>query len=370
MALGATTITGSVSELGRPVVGAPVVVDSGEPILTDQDGKYSAEVEAGDRKVKVTLSGYKAAERSVTVAADATATADFVLEPLVQVAVTTAPSSLARNASGKVDVVVTNGGTAEYAIQSAGLRVFAGGKDRTADFTVTPAASNVASIKAGQTAMLSFDLKAGANAPTGQVTVRASVFAFDTSLGKNLFPNGSIETVDEEGAPEGLAFAIDNESLGIAAVGTVVADNAMTGTRSAQLNVTESPEGDVRAYWGVNGSNWLDVKPGATYVLSGYVKTENVEAPQFGAAVYVPVVNDNPYQQPNAPWITGTRDWRKAIITFKIAEDADGPRAVPRGEIQQGKGIAWFDNFSLTEGAQDGSLTVTSADQTVEITGG
>jgi hypothetical protein len=366
----AASITGVVSEQGRPIAGAAVVVDAAEPILTDQDGKYTAEVDAGDRKVKVALRGYKPMESSVTVAADKTATADFVLEPLLQIAVTTAPQSLARNASAKVEVAVTNGGTAEYAIEAAGLRVYAGGKDRTADFTVTPAAGNATSVKAGQAAMLSFDLKAGANAPTGQVTFRAGLFAFDTSLGKNLIANGGLETGDDPSVAEAWTFGIDNKDIGIEAEGTIAADSALVGNRSAKVNVTASPEGDVRAYWGPPGDNWIDLKLGATYVLSGYVKTENVEAPQFGAAVYIPVVGDNPYQQPNAPWITGTRDWRKAIITFKIAEDADSPRGVPRGEIQQGTGIAWFDNFSLTEGAEDGSLTVTSPDQTVEITGG
>ena len=88
----------------------------------------------------------------------------------------------------------------------------------------------------------------------------------------------------------------------------------------------------------------------------------------FGAAVYVPVVGDDPYQQPNAPWITGTRDWRKAIIAFHVADTATNPQAVPRGEIQQGTGTAWFDNLSLTEGTDDGSLTVTGGDQTLQVT--
>jgi hypothetical protein len=364
----AATVTGVVSEQGRPIAGAAVVVDGGEPIVTDQDGRYSADVEAGDRKVSVTLRGYKAVEQTVKAVGEDTVQADLILDPIVQLAVSTAPTTLKRGEAGAVTVLANNTGTTDYTVETVGLRVFAEGKDRSADFTVEPAAGNPTSIKAGQTASLSFNLKAGASAPTGKVTFRASLLAFDASLGKNLITNGSLETVDEEGVPDAFRFATDNASLGLESEGTIVADNAMTGSRAARINVTVSPEGDVRAYWGPPGANWIDLKAGTTYVLSGYIKTENVQAPQFGAAVYVPVVNDSPYQQPGTPWVTGTRDWRKGIVVFRTGDDADGPRAVPRGQIQQGTGIAWFDNISLTEGTQDGSLTVTSADQSIEIT--
>ena len=74
------------------------------------------------------------------------------------------------------------------------------------------------------------------------------------------------------------------------------------------------------------------------------------------------------YQQPNTPWVTGTRDWRKGMVAFSVADDATDPQGVPRGEIQQGSGTAWFDNLSLTEGSADGSLTVTGGDQSLEVT--
>jgi hypothetical protein len=366
----AQEITGQVLEGGRPVVGVMILVDGAETQTTDQDGKFTVAADAGDRKVSLALRGYRNLERTVTAVADQSVVADFVLEPMLQVSLANAPATLARGASGTVEVMVSNGGASDVALQAAGLNLYVAGKERSADFTIQPAAANAAVVKAGETLTLKFNVTPGAAAPTGQVALRASLFAFDTAAGTNLIANGSLETVDEEGTPEAWTFGIDNASLGIEAEGTIVADSRMTGNRSARVDVPVSPEGDVRAYWGPPGANWLDLKPGATYVLSGYVKTENVEAEQFGAAVYVPVVNDNPYQQPNAPWITGTRDWRKAIIRFSIAEDADGPRAVPRGEIQQATGIAWFDNFSLTEGTLDGSLTVTSPEQSLEVTGG
>ena len=106
-------------------------------------------------------------------------------------------------------------------------------------------------------------------------------------------------------------------------------------------------------------------------MLSGYVKTEQVVSnPGFGATIYVPVTGNSPYQGPNAPWIDGTRDWRKAIIAFATTANGRHPIAHCRGEIQQGTGLAWFDNLALTEGPEDGSLTVTSAGHTLEVTAG
>jgi hypothetical protein len=55
-------------------------------------------------------------------------------------------------------------------------------------------------------------------------------------------------------------------------------------------------------------------------------------------------------------------------IVFHIADDATNPQAVPRGALQDSTGTAWFDNLSLTEGTDDGSLTVTGGDQTLEVT--
>jgi len=366
----AAEITGRVMEGGRPVAGVMVRVDGAETQPTDQDGQFTVEADAGDRKVSLALRGYRNLERTVTATADKAVVADFVLEPVVQVALGSVPATLARGATGTVEVMVSNGGASDYSVEASGLNLYVDGKERSADFAVKPDAANATVVKAGQAATLKFAVTPGASAPTGRVTLRASLFAFDTAAGRNLIHNASLETVDEAGEADAWTFGIDNASLGIEAEGRIAADTTMTGARSAQVNVTVSPEGDVRAYWGPPGADWIDLKLGATYVLSGYVKTQNVEAPQFGAAVYVPVVRDNPYQQPNAPWITGTRDWRKAIVTFRIAEDADSPQAVPRGEIQQGTGIAWFDNFALTEGSLDGSLTVTSPEQSLEVTGG
>jgi hypothetical protein len=140
---------------------------------------------------------------------------------------------------------------------------------------------------------------------------------------------------------------------------------AFPSRRSTPLPLAEAPGSCTRRRY-----PWLPVEAGKTYTLSGYVKTQEIEPTEgHGAAIYVPVVGDSPYQQPNAPWITGTRDWRKAIIVFSVSPDAENPQAVPRGQVQRATGIAWFDNFSLTEGTADGSLTITGGDQPLEVAG-
>jgi hypothetical protein len=359
--------SGVVTESGRPVVGAAVQIDGGETVFTDQEGRFTTPLEAGDRKLKVALGGYQPIERTVKAEVDKTVIADFALEPLLQIQAVTVPATLAQGAAGKAQFAVKNSATSAYAIQHAGLWIEdAAGVQQTSNITIAADAANPTEIKPGETATFSFDITPTAAAPAGKMTVRASLFAFDTALGKNLLPNSSFEAVNEDGAPEEWGFGIDNSALGIEATGTIVTSSSVTGQRSAEVRVPVSPEGDVRAYW----SNPEAIEAGKSYVLSGYIRTENVEsATNFGASVYVPVTGNDPYQQPNSPWITGTKGWRKAIIAFSTTADGgDSPTAHSRGEIQQATGVAWFDNMSLTEGTADGSLTVTGGDSSMEVT--
>jgi hypothetical protein len=363
----AQNATGVITESSRPIVGAAVLVDGTETVFTDQEGRFTAPLEAGDRKLKVALSGYLPIERTVTAEVDKDVIADFALEPVLQIQAVTVPATLAQGAAGKAQFAIKNNGTSTYAVQQAGLWIEdAAGVQQTANFTFAADTANPTEIKAGETATFSFDLTPTAAAAAGKLTVRASLFAFDTALGANLLPNGSFESVSEDGAPDEWAFGIDNEALGIEATGTIVTSTSVTGQRSAEVRVPVSPEGDVRAYW----SNPEAIEAGKSYVLSGYIRTENVEsAAGFGASVYVPVTGNDPYQQPNSPWMTGTKGWRKAIIAFSTTADGgDSPTAHSRGEMQQATGVAWFDNMSLTEGTVDGSLTVTGGDSALEVT--
>jgi hypothetical protein len=306
-------------------------------------------------------------ERAVKAEIDKTVIADFALEPVLQIQAVTVPATLAQGAAGKAQVSVKNSAASAYAIQQAGLWIEdAAGVQQTSNITIAADAANPTEIKAGETATFSFDVTPTAAAAVGKMTVRASLLAFDTALGKNLLANTSFETGDGD-TPDNWVFGGDNTDLGQDFAGHVVTDTSITGGRSAQIVVGSADAGDVRFYWGPDP--WIALEPGKSYVFSGYIKTDNVVSDaNFGASVYIPVVGDNPYQQPNSPWITGTKSWRKGIVAFHVADDASDPQGVPRGEIQQGSGTAWFDNLSLTEGTADGSLTVTGGDSPLEVT--
>jgi hypothetical protein len=223
--------------------------------------------------------------------------------------------------------------------------------------------ANATAIKPGETLTLAFTLTPTATAATGKVMVSASLLTFDTALGKNLLGNPSFERGTSTKSAPSWTFAVD--SAATKATGAIGGTPAITGSRCAQVKATE--EGGDRAYF----TNPILIQPNQSYVLSGYIKTDQVESSvDNGAAVYVPVTNNDPYQQPSSPWMTGTRDWRRAIIAFQTTEDTRRPTAHCRGEIQQGTGTAWFDNMSLTQGAVDGSLTVTGGDQTLEVAAG
>jgi hypothetical protein len=363
----AQTVSGVLTESGRPIVGATVQIEGGESVFTDQEGRFTTPLDAGDHKLKVTLNGYQPVERAVKAEIDKTVIADFALEPVLQIQAVTVPATLAQGATGKAQFSVKNSAASAYAIQQAGLWVEdAAGVQQTSNITIAPDAANPTEIKPGETATFSFDVTPTAAAAVGKMTVRASLFAFDTALGANLLTNSSFEAVSDDGAPDDWAFGIDNSSLGIEATGTTVTTTSVTGQRSAEVRVPVSPEGDVRAYW----SGPQSIQAGKSYVLSGYIRTENIESTaDFGASVYVPITGNDPYQQPNSPWMTGTKSWRKAMVAFQTSADGgDSPTAHSRGEIQQATGVAWFDNLSLTEGPADGSLTVTGGDSSLEVT--
>jgi hypothetical protein len=355
----------TVSEGGRPIVGAPVRVDGKQTWVTDADGSYFDWLSPGPHRLTVALHGYRPLERVVTAVRDQTAIADFVLEPVLQVAVTAFPASLARGAPGVVQLLLTSTAPSIYSVDTAGLRFVTGSQDRSADFLVQPDPTNPTEVRPGETVSLFFTVTPAATARPGPVTLRASLFTFDTALGRNLIPNSSLERVNAAGNAPPWFFAIDNPQLFPDATGAIVAGIAMSGRRSFAVRVPAARPGDVRAYW----DNAVNIRPSKQYVLSGYIKTEKVESTAgSGAAVYVPVTGNDPYQQPNSPWITGTRDWRKAIIAFATTANGGHPIAYCRGEIQQGTGLAWFDNLALTEGPEDGGLTVTSADHLLEVT--
>jgi hypothetical protein len=361
--------SGVVTELGRPFAGAPVVIDGTKTVLTDQDGRFTETLPEGDHTIQIALHGYQPQQHSVTAARNQVLIADFALEPLLQIAALTVPSSLMQGQAGRALLLIKNSAATPYSIDAVSLSFLSpDGRDRGAEFTAAPDPSNPTIIGAGQTVSLGFSIQPASAAGTGPVTVRASVLAFDTAMGKNLLANGSFESGDTSSAFP-WHFSLDNGDLLPGATAAIVTGTAMTGSRSVQIHVPVALTGLARAYWSQDA---VPIQPGKTYVVSGYVKTDSVQSDAgFGAVLYLPVLHNAPLIQPNAPFITGSRDWRKEQIVFQTSgvtdNGGDHMEAWVRGELQQATGVAWFDNLSLTEGTEDGSLTLTGGDQALSV---
>jgi hypothetical protein len=366
-ALGAT-VRGIVSEQGRPIVGASVLLDGVITVPTDRDGRFLARLAEGTHTLRVDLHGYPPQQRTLTLQANEVAQADFPLEPLLRAALTSAPAQLARGQLGIVEVAVTNSTVTDYSLDAVGLSFFVAGVDHTAEFSVRPDDTNPTLLRAGGAVTLLFTLIPTVRAPVGPVTFRASLFAFDTAFGRNLLPHGSCEpTTARPGVPFPWFFATDNPRLAPDADGALVTGPAMTGLTAAKVWVPAARTGGTRTYC----DNTVRIQPGKQYVLSAYMKTENVLSSEGGgAALNVPITGTPSYQEPTSPWILGTRDWRKAIVAFRPGDRGTKIEAHCRGVIQQARGVAWFDNFALTEGNVDASLTMTSPEQSLEVTGG
>jgi len=364
-ALGAT-VRGVVSEQGRPIVGAAVLVDGILTVPTDRNGAFLARLGEGAHTLRVDLHGYPPQQRTLIVPRDGVTQADFSLEPLLRVSITNAPRQLARRALGTVAVAVTNSTVSAYSLDAAGLNLFVAGVDHTAEFAVRPDFENPTVVPAGGAVTLVFTLIPTARAPVGPVTLRASLFAFDTAFGRNLLPHPSCEPIATLGRPFPWFFATDNPRLAPDADGALFTGPAMTGLTAAKVWVPVARTGGTRTYC----DNTVRIQPGKQYVLSGYIKTENVVSTEGGgASLNVPITGTPTYQEPTPPWLLGTRDWRKSMVAFQPGDRGTRIEAHCRGVIQQARGVAWFDNFALTEGPVDASLTVTSPEQSLEVTG-
>lgn len=360
------TAVGTVTEAGRPIVGAIILareVGGTEDIpiaVTDQEGKWTASGPPGSYILKVKLSGYRNLEQRVTAKEGETKTVDFQLEPLITILGISAPKTLAQGETAKISVQVKNDSPDRYILEDTGLLFYQGEKDLLSEYTVTPDSANPTTLEPGATATLNFTVAVSGKASTGTVTMRASLFAYNSNIGagKNLLSNSGFEK-----GSVGWGFGTDNNPD---SRGRIVTGIALTGQRSAQIT-NRNVGTDARGYW----TQVVSVQPG-TYTLSGYVKTEDLQGtgePRSGADVYAPVGKIGvAIPQFEAPYLTGTKDWRKNIITFTSPEGVDDPTIYARAEVYLAVGTAYFDNMALSAGEVDGSLTVTGGDTAITIT--
>ncbi|MCY9593908.1 carbohydrate binding domain-containing protein [Paenibacillus chitinolyticus] len=108
-------------------------------------------------------------------------------------------------------------------------------------------------------------------------------------------------------------------------------------------------------------TNWgqtiKDIKKGRYYLFEGWVKTENVDAPEnYGAFLYYSI-RDAAGKEVSNEWIqpqTGTRDWTRLSRIIKIPREA---KEIYISTMLYGaSGKAWFDDMKLIEMNDKGDL--------------
>jgi len=94
----------------------------------------------------------------------------------------------------------------------------------------------------------------------------------------------------------------------------------------------------------------VTVKPNASYLLSGWIKTKDVEivqkGGQTGANLYV-LAGDRPVASPS---VIGSQEWTYTVLLFNSGEKTDVEVGARLGfHYSTTKGTAWFDDLALIE---------------------
>jgi RHS repeat-associated protein len=95
----------------------------------------------------------------------------------------------------------------------------------------------------------------------------------------------------------------------------------------------------------------VTLKKGNTYTLSGYIKTKDVTAgDNRGAAVVASYKDINGNWQYFRKFVTGTNDWNRYEVSFKLPSDAASDSVWLAVELKDSKGTAYFDSLQLEDG--------------------
>ena len=144
-------------------------------------------------------------------------------------------------------------------------------------------------------------------------------------------PNGSFEEMAGK-LPRGWRTATWQKSAEFE-----VDSASRTGTASAKISSKDGAD----ASW----STIVAVRPYATYRLSGWIRTENVE-PGAGKGA---LLNLHNFDRLQTPALTGTHDWTRVELTF----DSAGNDAIQinclLGGWGRSRGTAWFDDITLEQ---------------------
>lgn len=123
-------------------------------------------------------------------------------------------------------------------------------------------------------------------------------------------------------------------------------DNTLSHNGSNSVRVSFDGTHDVN-YYHVQQKN-IAVSPDTTYMVEGYIKTENITTYQ---GVMIEVIDSRGWQISCWPTtvVTGTHDWTRVNVVFTTRSDANAVNIRLRRRSGAGliSGTAWFDNITL-----------------------
>ncbi len=111
---------------------------------------------------------------------------------------------------------------------------------------------------------------------------------------------------------------------------------------------------------------WLTsavIKPDSQYRLSGWIKTENLQAGSGRGALF----NLHNIQPSQTPAVTGTKDWTRVELVFDSGEHAGVEINCLLGGWGQSRGKAWYDDLKLELLSTINTNTTASAKPAIQI---
>ncbi len=177
--------------------------------------------------------------------------------------------------------------------------------------------------------MAAFALAGGQAAKPAKTAAAKTPAAKTAKLANNILANASFEDVDN-GLPKGWA------SINWQGKAEFAGDDAAahTGARSVRVSSADGADASVQAI--------VAVKPYARYKLSGWIRTQDLDAGQSKGALLSLQGLDL-----MTPAVSGTQEWTRVELSFDTgANDALGINCL-FGGWGRAKGTAWFDDLTL-----------------------
>ncbi|WP_143318591.1 DNRLRE domain-containing protein [Clostridium sp. HBUAS56017] len=97
----------------------------------------------------------------------------------------------------------------------------------------------------------------------------------------------------------------------------------------------------------------IGIEKGKTYTFSAYVKTVNISnGNKRGASLSAHYLNNKGiFEDIQSNYINGNNDWTRLSVTFTVPSDAQATSLILRFQMDDEKGMSYFDDFQLEEGS-------------------